>query len=1451
MLTTEPRLLSRVQIIVDILIVSFCYLSFAQSAERPYELVWVGRDHESIAPLVDFEDIEGWTVEAENTVAAVQISNERPLWGESVGKLVYRGTGPNPTVILRPPESIEVSTAFDAVSLWVYGNNFLGLDKSTPQLNISALFQDSQGHSMSVPLAFIRWEEWFLCHHRLSNEQIQRVSSGARLTGIEITGGNNTEDRVLYIDNLAVFKEEFAPLNFQSRPRRGVRIFPEREHGVNTGVDKLPFPNRKETIVPNPGPDGWITSCQKKQGSFIFNYFADDGALTVEIPTDGLLFDGIRMNWNGTEDWIYPCREGGLLIINSAGELVRGGRFELQNITVQKERIHGVWHVIAGKLAIPVEMTFWLHGKNLVIDLACEKGNVAEIRFGYVEGLSDPRLITLPYYTYGKKTRPAVIVSGSAADPLFFAAHLDWTLTNGSMLWAENHIDVNGVACNGGARYLPKTDGQRNPVYERLIFSLSPKFEEVLPNIPNPASPWLEETADKLWIAYASGNRQRNADLWRGMERYGIRELIVTDHIKQWADGYESYTLRTRFAPGKGGNEGQYKYTRIMRDELGYMYGPYNDFTDIGPTNCHWNYDMVARTADNQLQKGFVYCYGPKPARAVELAERIPPKIQQEMNFNAAYCDVHTAVEPWRRTDYDSRVPGAATLAATYYAYGEIMLLQKQAWEGPVYSEGGHHYVYSGLTDGNYAQDQSYFIPQKLPWLVDFDLLKMHNLENNFGMGNLHMFYGKGKLPSSSLEFDRAVDRFLAASMAFGHSGFLILSRGMNYTLRSYYMLQQIQARYTTARPEEIRYVDAEGCLHTTSQALSNGAYMRSQVAVRYDNGCFIVANGNKNERMQTVFHGRRINLPPNGYAGWTDNGDTEVFSGDVNGHRADYAVSKAYIFIDGRGKFIRFPKAAGSVIGICRILSGGGWEVIPYKNEECGFAVNASSAEALDKAGNVLGTAELRNARGLTYFRPVKEAFSYRLHPAAAESANDLSCSKTDLFPGESAVVTDGETQLRVTAPTDAEADTRLWYTLNGKWIDFTVRPICDLQASIEKSQLDLRLKSNFSTSVAAVVKFLNQDKRITLVPEQEVTIEFDLPQKARETLAEVPITVRAGDYSLETSIIAFVVRQIPEFTRFEPKYEKRGMVLPNGQVADNLKDYGATVHPASHPCDGMAELGLFLRGPLAKVESGFAYGLLKPVQLPSNQRSVFAAAIGRNDQCPEQDDIDFKLVVLHDDTETEIGEWSLARSGRQDIQCELTPWQGREIQLKLMTGSEEKRASSYNSFGCWLNMRIVGPEESLLWRLPKTVRPQFAPASPSCNDVSPELLSQAKKGWLHYQGQDLSEIEFELNGMKLDGMAKAVGDVMEDTWSSEVSVELSASAISSLGLHNLVRILNPRRDFFKIRNVRIELELPGGSRCSSLISADTYTQPGRWRFIAGIGVPLRENVEIDVWFQ
>lgn len=162
---------------------------------------------------------------------------------------------------------------------------------------------------------------------------------------------------------------------------------------------------------------------------------------------------------------------------------------------------------------------------------------------------------------------------------------------------------------------------------------------------------------------------------------------------------------------------------------------------------------------------------------SVLLNDAVVPELRRKFGFRSAYCDVHTAVRPWHRVDYDARCPGAGTFSQVFYAWGELLLRQRELLDGPVWSEGGIHFMFAGLADGNYASDYWYDFA-KHPWLVDFDLLKIHPLECDFGMGSLSMFshpYTVEErdfyLPGVPEGRDRLVDSFIAATLAFGRFG--------------------------------------------------------------------------------------------------------------------------------------------------------------------------------------------------------------------------------------------------------------------------------------------------------------------------------------------------------------------------------------------------------------------------------------------------------------------------------------------------------------------------------------------------------------------------------------------------------------------------------------------------------------------------------------------------------
>lgn len=106
---------------------------------RPYEMDWANRHTDDHPPLVDFEDLAGWQVATTGAVAAFARTREQQLWGGHVGRLVYRadGSGADPEVRILPPRPIVIAAPFDAVTCWIYGNNWPTHPTSPPRRSAS------------------------------------------------------------------------------------------------------------------------------------------------------------------------------------------------------------------------------------------------------------------------------------------------------------------------------------------------------------------------------------------------------------------------------------------------------------------------------------------------------------------------------------------------------------------------------------------------------------------------------------------------------------------------------------------------------------------------------------------------------------------------------------------------------------------------------------------------------------------------------------------------------------------------------------------------------------------------------------------------------------------------------------------------------------------------------------------------------------------------------------------------------------------------------------------------------------------------------------------------------------------------------------------------------------------------------------------------------------------
>jgi hypothetical protein len=207
-----------------------------------------GRAEERV-PLIDFEDLAGWTVGCENGADAdLSRTREQQMWGQYVGKVSYTGTSVESKAIIRPPSPVRISGSPDCINMWIHGNVWeWAPEPGSPFLDISVLITDSDGKEQSIYLTRMRWKEWWLAHKKLNAP----MESGS-VTGIEIKGVSNVETRAIFFDSLCFYKETLKPLEFEPRPARNLALFAGQDQGLNgTGPGRLPFPTREETILPS------------------------------------------------------------------------------------------------------------------------------------------------------------------------------------------------------------------------------------------------------------------------------------------------------------------------------------------------------------------------------------------------------------------------------------------------------------------------------------------------------------------------------------------------------------------------------------------------------------------------------------------------------------------------------------------------------------------------------------------------------------------------------------------------------------------------------------------------------------------------------------------------------------------------------------------------------------------------------------------------------------------------------------------------------------------------------------------------------------------------------------------------------------------------------------------------------------------------------------------------
>ncbi len=883
-----------------------------KAGARPYEMVRANRVP-PIKPLVSFDSLDGWKIEGRRGgVGELALSQKQRVWESPVARLTYKGNSKESRITILPPKPIPIPEPFSAATLWVYGNNWgWAPDPKTPPVDLHLLMRTGSGETRKVKLDTVRWKEWWLIH-RIIPADLAALKP-LNFAGFEIDNCANTEERELFFEDLVFFQESPRPIKFDVRPRRGIDPFPGQDAGANTGAGRLPFPTREQTILPENASRDFETAAAPSGTGYVLSYKGHDCVLEYAISPVQPFFRDIKVRLNGNE--VATAWSGAGPEFGEEPAAIRQVDFAAKDGVIR-----GSWRVALKGAEALVTMEARLWQKSLVIDAFCPGGISRGLSYGTIKGVRLPGLLLLPYINYGSHHLNVLLSKGST--PFFAGVWMDWYRSNASEPYAVDKIEGSDVRLNGGVRYLAKTDGKRNPMYERTFMTFSPVFEETLPTIANPPAARGKEAGARLWQeTWGPENYEKEHQRSARLRAYGIEMLTQCNHEITWRDGGESFTFRTMAAPGRGGDEALRSYVAGQK-ALGWRSGLYTNYCDFAPVNSFWDPDMVMRDSGGNLVRAWPRCYSPKSLFAVEMDRKLAPAIVAKFGSNAAYTDVHTSVSPWERCDYDARVPGAGTFAATFYAYGELLLHDQGVYDGFCWSEGNHQWMYAGLTTGNYGLTYSDLKLWQYPLLPHFDLLKMHPLSIDIGMPWTDQFFHGNKTWSRKENIEKSIDQFIATTIAYGHMGWLVEEKhGIRQTCRSYYMLQELQSRYAMQAPVSIRYGSGDRMLSSSEAFLSDG-WKEGRLEVQYANGLTVWVNGNPDKPWVVTCQGVSYTLPAFGWLSAQEGFLTGSFVQD--GKRFDRVSSSSYLFLDGRGTFREFDGIGSSGSVAARASAGG-----------------------------------------------------------------------------------------------------------------------------------------------------------------------------------------------------------------------------------------------------------------------------------------------------------------------------------------------------------------------------------------------------------------------------------------------------------------------------------------------------------------------------------------------
>lgn len=485
-----------------------------------------------------------------------------------------------------------------------------------------------------------------------------------------------------------------------------------------------------------------------------------------------------------------------------------------------------------GSQFVNVDLVLTQQGPTLTVDLSADQPVISKVDLGSLASALNVTPVAVPFYS-----QPIY----QLARPAMFAN-----------VWWDWHHSGATQAIGSALIYSPRTDGSLPALHEEFSLALSPEVDDVFPQVNNPPSPFVAELSGKAVVdVWGSPTFASIATDTANLSDHGLSDCVELVHDWQ-GQGYDNaLPLHFPANPALGSSSDMVQIAKAAKG-MGCRFGLHQNYMDYYRDFPYFDPQKLAKSSSggpivtytNTLH---VQAYEAKPSQMMALAARQSPRSHATYGTSAAFLDVNSSLAPWQRVDMDATVTSSGSSVGWMDGAAALWNFERATEAGPVFGEGKEHWYYSGMLDGVEAQLGAGGViasntGESLPLFVDFDLLRIHPLQVNHGMG----YYERWN-PAATVQMTTAqMDQYRMQEIAFGHAPYVGTAywNDVVHAVTESRLVGPVSSAYGADTVSSILYQVGSSWVPPSSAVSANTF---SRVQVTYKSGLTITANSAAN----------------------------------------------------------------------------------------------------------------------------------------------------------------------------------------------------------------------------------------------------------------------------------------------------------------------------------------------------------------------------------------------------------------------------------------------------------------------------------------------------------------------------------------------------------------------------------------------------------------------------